>query len=145
MRKTHIHLLLIAILVIGSKNVFAQAAADTATEKLDKIFTIAEVMPSFKGGDKALNKYLTENVDMQHVQQGEYAYIYFIVSSRGNVYQVQIPNSNISFINVEKSLVAAIEKSSGMWNTGMQNEHHVTAYCKLRITFRHKKIETEIQ
>ncbi len=128
-----------------SSGVFGQAAADTAGEKLDKIFTIAEVSPSFKGGEKALNKYLTENIDMQHAQRGDEAYIYFIVSAKGNVYQVQIAQSNISVVSLEKSLVAAIEKSSGMWNTAMQNEHHVTAYCKLKITFRHKKIETEIK
>ena len=145
MRKTTTTLLFTSLFLIISSGVFAQSAADTVTEKLDKIFTRAEVEPSFKGGEKALNKYLTENVDMQQAQRGEEAYFYFIVSAKGNVYSVQVPQSTISVVSLEKSLVAAIEKSSGMWNTAMQNEHHCSAYCRLKITFRDGKIETETE
>ncbi len=144
MRKTTITLLFTSLLLVISSGVFAQAAADTAAEKIDKIFTKAEIEPSFKSGDEALTNYLNENAATQHMQRGEYAYIYFIVSARGNVYQVQIAQSNMSDARLEKSLVAAIEKSSGMWNTAMQNERHVTAYCKLKITFRHKAIKVQL-
>jgi serine protease inhibitor len=146
MRKTAITtLLFIPIFLFNSSKLLAQQAADTTKEKLDKIFTLSEVKPSFKGGNKALNKYLIENIDTRDAQQGEEAYIYFIVSAKGNIYRVQVAYSNISVVSLEKSLVAAIEKSSGMWNTGMQNEHHITAYCKLKIIFRHKKMETKTE
>jgi hypothetical protein len=146
MRKTAITtLLFIPIFLFSSSKLLAREAADTTKEKFDKIFTISEVKPSFKGGNKALNKFLIKNVDTRDAQRGEEAYLYFIVTGRGNIYSVEMAYSNISVVSLEKSLLAAIEKSSGMWNSGMQNEHHITAYCKLKITFRNKKIETKTE
>jgi hypothetical protein len=142
MRKTYIRLLFTSILIISSRAVFAQAATDTTKEDLQIIFTKEEYAASFKGGDEALNKYLTENVDTHDANNGEEGTVIFVVSRKGNIYEVKSLFGNLSF---EKSLESALLKSSGLWESAMQNNHHINAYCKLKITFRHKKIETEIQ
>lgn len=142
MRKTYIRVLFISTFIITSSAVFAQAATDTTKEDLQIIFTKEEYAPSFKGGDEALNKYLTENVDTHDANNGEEGSVIFVVSRKGNIYEVK---SLVGVLSFEESLESALLKSSGLWDSALQNNHHINAYCKLKVTFRHKKIETEIE
>ena len=139
MRK--IKLLFISVILISSSSIFGQTATDTTKEDLQIIFTKEEFTPSFIGGNDSLNKYLTENVDTRHADDAEEGTVIFVVSRKGNIYNVKSLPGNLSF---EKSLESALLKSSGLWNSAMQNNHHINAYCKLKVTFQNKKIETEI-
>ena len=141
MRNTYIRLLLTSILIISSTGLFAQAATDTTKEDIHIVFTKEEYVPSFKGGDEALNKYLTENVDTRQADDEEEGTVIFIVSGRGNIYEVKSLLGNLSF---EKSLESALLKSSGLWNSAMQNNHHINAYCKLKITFQNKTVKAQV-
>lgn len=142
MRKAYIRILFTSILLFNSRAVFAQSATDTTKEDLQIIFTKEEYAPSFKGGDEALNKYLIENVDTHDADNGEDGTVIFVVSRKGNIYEVKSLLGKLSF---EKSLESALLKSSGLWKSALQNNHHINAYCKLKVTFRHKKIETDIK
>lgn len=141
MRKNSIRLLLTSILIISSTGLFAQAPVHE-TDDPSIIYTKVEVNASFKGGSDTLNKYLTENVNTKHARDGETGLAIFIVSKTGTIDDVQIPLGNLHF---KKDLQRVLLASSGMWNSATQNNYHVRAYCKLKITFRNNKIEAEIE
>lgn len=130
------------LLVSGTSWLLAQATTDSTKEDLDKVFVREEVKPSFKGGDDSLNNYLTQTVNLTEAENKEDGMVRFIVSAKGNIYEVKSAGGDLSF---EESLENALLKSSGWWNSGMQNEHHVTAYCLLKISLRKNKIKAEIQ
>lgn len=140
MRNNYIRLLLTSILIISSTGLFAQAATDTSKEDIHLVFTKEEYPPSFKGGGEALNKYLTENVDTRHADDEEEGTVIFVVSGRGNIYEVKSLLGNLSF---EKSLESALLKSSGMWESAMQNNRHINAYYRLKVTFQNKTIQAQ--
>ena len=137
-----IHLLFIFLLFYSGTALFAQSTIDSTNEKLERVFQTEEVKPSFKGGDEALNQYLNKNVNPGQPDDGDEATVIFIVSAKGNIYEVKELSGNLGF---EKSLTKALLKSSGLWNSGLQNDHHISAYCKLKITYRNEKIWAEIQ
>ena len=137
-----IHLLLIFLLLICGISLSAQSIVDSTNEKMERVFQTEEVKPSFKGGDEALNQYLNKNVNPGQPDDGDEATVIFIVSAQGNIFEVKELSGNLGF---EKSLTKALLKSSGLWNSGLQNNHHIAAYCKLKITFRNEKIWAEIQ
>lgn len=137
-----LRLLLTPIFLFFATMLFAQSATDTTRENLDPIFTRVEIKPSFKGGDEALNKYLNEAVNTNDANNGETGMLFFIVSAKGNVYEAKAVTGNLSF---QESLKNALSNSSGMWNSALQNNYHVHAYCRLKVTFRKGKIWTEIE
>jgi hypothetical protein len=136
-----LRLLFIPLFLFLATTLFAQSA-DTTKEKRDRIFIRVEINPSFKGGNKALNKYLDETVKTAGAHNREKGMVYFIVSPEGDISEVKVVYGDLSF---EESLVNALSKSSGKWNSALQNEHHVNAYCKLKVTFRKNRILTEIE
>lgn len=136
-----IQLLFTSLLLICGTNLFAQSGTDTTKENIERVFFSEEVKPSFKGGDEALNKYLNETVQTGQQDDREEGTVYFIVSAKGNIYEVKMLPGNLSF---EKSLTNALLKSSGLWNSGLQNNHHINAYCRLKVTFRNDSIKAEI-
>lgn len=136
-----IRLLFTSLLLICGTGLFAQSDTDTTKENIDKVFVREEVNPSFKGGEEALNKYLNETVQTGQPDDGEEGTVYFIVSAKGNIYEVKMLPGNLSF---EKSLTKALLKSSGLWNSGLQNNHHIHAYCRLKVTFQNDSIKAEI-
>lgn len=130
------------LLVSGTSCLLAQATTDSTKEDISKVFVREEVKPSFKDGDDSLNNYLTQTVNFTDAESTEDGLVRFIVSAKGNIYDVKSAGGDLSF---EKSLENALLKSSGKWNSGMQNEHHITAYCTLKISFHKNKIKAEIQ
>jgi hypothetical protein len=137
-----IQLFLVCLLLLLGTALFAQSSLDTLKENMDIIFTKEEVKPSFIGGDEALGKYLTEKVNASTENEGEEGMVYFIVSAKGNIYDVKFLMGNISF---ERSLKKALLKSSGMWNSGLQNNHHVNAYCTLKVAFVNNTITAAVE
>ncbi|MEP7232235.1 MAG: hypothetical protein ABI691_18375 [Ginsengibacter sp.] len=143
MRNAYVRLLFTAILFVSATScLLAQAITDSVKEDIDKVFTREEVKPPFKGGDKALNNYLTQMVNTIGVEQEEDCIVRFIVSAKGNIYKIEKVSGDLSF---EESLENALLKSSGRWNSGVQNKHHVTAYCTLKISLHKNRIKAEIQ
>ena len=143
MRKIFTPLLFTSLLLVFATScLFAQATTDSINEDISKVFVREEVKPSFKGGEDSLNNYLMHTVNIAEAENREDGIVRFIVSARGNIYEVKAIRGDLSF---EKSLGEALLKSSGQWNSGMQNEHHITAYCTLKISFHKNKIKAEIQ
>lgn len=134
-------LIFTSILLICGTGLFAQVPPTASKEHADIIFTKVEVNPSFKDGIEALNKYLTKNVNTVGANDGEEGTVYFVVSKTGTIDKFKMLSGNLSF---ENALERAILKSSGMWNSGLQNSHHVNVYCKLKVTFQNNSIKVEI-
>lgn len=130
------------ILVSGTSCLLAQATTDSTKEDMSRVFVREEVKPSFKAGGDSLNSYLDQTVNITDAANKEEGIVRFIVSAKGNIYEVKRAGGDLSF---EGSLENALLKSSGQWNSGMQNEHHITAYCTLKISFRKNRITAEIQ
>jgi hypothetical protein len=59
---------------------------DTAEDE-DKVFTREEVKPSFRGGEQALDSFLTQQVNTSDMGNNEKATIVFIVSANGNYFR----------------------------------------------------------
>ena len=143
MRKIFTLFLFTALLLVsGTSFLLAQEATDSAKEDISKVFVREEVKPSFKGGDDSLDNYLNQTVNIANAENTEEGTVRFIVSAKGNIYEVKRFGGDLSF---EESLENALLKSSGLWNSGLQNEHHITAYCTLKITLDNNRIKAEIQ
>ena len=143
MRKIFARLLFTSLLLVsGISCLFAQVTTDSTKEDISKVFVREEVKPSFKGGENSLNNYLMHTVNIAEAENKEAGMVRFIVSAKGNIYEVKSVGGDLSF---EKSLENALLKSSGQWNSGMQNEHYITAYCTLKISFHKNRIKAEIQ
>ena len=138
----NLQLLITCVFLFLGSMVFARLVRDTTKEKLDRVFTKAEVNPSFKGGDEALNHYLEETVKAYDPDAGEEGTLHFVVSEKGNIYEVKIVAGYLSF---QRSAERALLKSSGMWNSGMQNNLPVHAYCRLKVFFKDGKICGELE
>lgn len=138
MKKRFIQFLILFILLITTTfGAYCQTQTDTTHEDISKVFRRLEIMPSFKAGEDSLSSYLAKYVNASQASKHGKCILRFIISSKGNVYEVtrEFGNENLS-----KAFENAILKSSGQWNSGMQNGHHVNAYCELTITLSHKKI-----
>ena len=129
-------LLFTSILLICGSGLFAQSSNDSTKEDLSRIFVTEQVKPSFIGGIDSLNNFLNLEVNTYGATDGERSIVKFIVSSKGNIYQVS--GVNLSF---GKSLVRALLKSSGQWKGGFQNGRYVNAICTISITFYNNRIE----
>ena len=135
-------LILFFMLITISFGATCQGQTDTTHEDISKVFTRVEVSPSFKAGKDSLNNYLTQYVIPSHTYKHGKFILRFIVSSKGNVYEVTREFGNQNFAAIFEN---AIRKSSGQWNSGMQNGHPVNAYCELTITLKGKKIQAVIK
>lgn len=143
MKKTSTRLLITFSLIIATTfGAFCQAQKNTANEDMNMVFTREEIKPSFKSGADSLNIYLTQNVDVSQSSRNEKSDVRFIVSSKGNVYDVIGISGNQDFVNALRS---ALLKSSGLWNSGIQNGHHINAYCMLKVVLHKKMIQAEIK
>lgn len=142
MKSAYIQLLVTCLFLLSATMLLARKAFGTSKEDLDTVFHHTEIKPSFKGGIEALNQYLAQNMNVAPEDEGEQALAYFIVSGKGNIYQVKVLPENLYF---EKSLAKALAKSSGMWNSAQQGEHPVNSYCTLKITYQDKKIEAVME
>ena len=85
------------LLVSGTSWLLAQATTDSTKEDLDKVFVREEVKPSFKGGDDSLNNYLTQTVNLTEAENKEDGMVRFIVSAKGNIYEVKMAGGDLSF------------------------------------------------
>ena len=111
------------------------------TQQSDKeTFEVVEVMPQFKGGDKALLEYLMMNVKYPESaakakQQGR-AIVGFIVRKDGTVSDVYIKKS--TGYDVLDNEAMRVVKSMPTWEPGKQKGKPVDVKYFVPITFRQK-------
>ena len=117
-----------------------QTQKDTTTD--DKVYEVCEQMPTYKGGDVALLKYLTDSVKYpelakKHGVQGR-VIIGFIVEKDGSLTDVKVLRA------VDRALDAeALRVVKGMpkWIPGSQNGQHVRVKYNVPVPFRLEPME----
>ena len=110
------------------------SSGDMSSEDADKIYTIAEQMPSFKGN---VNAWLSSHLQYPAVAaengiQGR-VIVKFVVESDGNLSQAQVvrgvdPSLDREALRVVNSMPA--------WNPGMNNGKYVNVWFSLPLTFK---------
>ncbi len=110
------------------------SSSDMSSEDADKIYTIAEQMPSFKGN---VNSWLSSHIQYPAVAsengvQGR-VIVKFVVTAEGYVRQVQVVRG------VDQSLdreAVRVVNSMPAWNPGMNNGRYVNVWFSLPLTFK---------
>ena len=110
------------------------SSGDMSSEDADKIYTIAEQMPSFKGN---VNSWLSSHIQYPAVAaengvQGR-VIVKFVVTAEGYVSQTQVVRG------VDQSLdrdAIRVVNSMPAWNPGMNNGEYVNVWFTLPITFK---------
>lgn len=101
------------------------------------VFVRAEKMPIFPGGDKALLKFLSENIKYPQIAadngvQGK-VYLKFIVKENGNIGEVQVLRSPDKLL--EKEAIRVV-KMLPKFSPGMQRNTPVKVWYQVPVTFR---------
>ncbi len=118
-------------------NTLDKVTTVTAEPVVQKPFDVAEVMPTFPGGDKELMKYLSDNlkypvVDAEQGTQGRVV-LRFVVGADGNISDVQVQRSLSPTCDKEAIRVV---KSMPKWIPGRQNGKAVPVYFSLPVRFK---------
>lgn len=105
-----------------------------------KTFTVVEVMPKFKGGNKAMMEFLMMNMKYpasaaKAKQQGR-AIVGFVVRKDGTISDVQIKKSAGHAVLDEEAM--RVVKSMPAWEPGKQKGKPVNVKYYVPITFRLK-------
>ena len=105
-----------------------------------KTFTVVEVMPKFKGGNKAMMEFLMMNMKYpasaaKAKQQGR-AVVGFVVGKDGTISDVQIKKSAGHAVLDEEAM--RVVKSMPAWEPGKQKGKPVNVKYYVPITFRLK-------
>ncbi len=126
---------------VNPKDVKDQVETVTAVkEAVSKPIEVAEIMPSFPGGDKELMKYLSENlkypvVDLEQGREGRVV-LRFVVGTDGNISNIEIQRSISSTCDKE---AVRVVKSMPKWIPGRQNGKAVPVYFSLPVRFKIEK------
>ena len=107
---------------------------DMSSEDADKIYMIAEQMPSFKGN---VNSWLSSHIQYPAVAaengvQGR-VIVKFVVTAEGYVRQAQVVRGVDSSLNRE---AVRVVNSMPAWNPGMNNGRYVNVWFSLPLTFK---------
>lgn len=107
---------------------------DMSSEDADKIYTIAEQMPSFKGN---VNSWLSSHIQYPAVAaengvQGR-VIVKFVVTAEGYVRQAQVVRGVDSSLDRE---AVRVVNSMPAWNPGMNNGRYVNVWFSLPLTFK---------
>ena len=102
-----------------------------------QIFSHVEVMPQFPGGDAALMKWLSENINYPTIAQEQG------IQGRVNLRFVVKPDGSVDDVQVIKGLDPSCDKEAvnkvkmmPKWVPGKQNGNPVYVYYQLPVTFR---------
>lgn len=105
--------------------------------KMYETFTFVEVMPEFRGGAEALQRYLAEQVQYpataRESQIEGTVYISFVVEADGSISEVEIVRSVHPLLDAEARRVI---ESMPRWIPGKQNNLAVRVRFTLPISFR---------
>ena len=126
----------------GTKvEVKAETGEDTAqiknAESTDKAYEVVEQMPTFKGGDAALMKYLSENIKYPETaekagEQGRVV-VNFIVEKDGAVSNVKVVRSVTPTLDAE---AVRVIKAMPKWVPGKQDGKFVRVKYNVPVSFR---------
>ena len=126
----------------GTKvEVKAETGEDTAqiknAEPSDKAYEVVEQMPTFKGGDAALMKYLSENIKYPEAaekagEQGRVV-VNFIVEKDGAVSNVKVVRSVTPTLDAE---AVRVIKAMPKWVPGKQDGKFVRVKYNVPVSFR---------
>ena len=110
------------------------SSSDMSSEDADKIYTIAEQMPSFKGN---VNSWLSSHIQYPAVAaengvQGR-VIVKFVVTAEGYVRQAQVVRGVDSSLDRE---AVRVVNSMPAWNLGMNNGRYVNVWFSLPLTFK---------
>jgi len=91
--------------------------AITAPKDTDAVFgMVAEIMPSYPGGEEAFNTYMAKHITYDaNVKKG---FARFVVEKNGSLTDIQIIRGASK--DIDEQLISALKKSP-KWNPGMQN------------------------
>lgn len=142
---------LVFILMLNTKLILAQSnmspqKVDEATAPENEIFTIVEQMPEFPGGQSALMKYLSSNINYPEPcrkmgVEGK-VYLKFIVDKLGNITNVQVLRGIPDGQLLEKEAIRVVQ-SMPKWSPGKQLGKAVDVYFTIPIAFRLNNIPAE--
>lgn len=109
----------------------------TAEPVVQKPFEVAEVMPSYPGGDRELMKFLSDNlkypvVDMEQGTQGRVV-LRFVVGVDGNITDVKVLRSLSP--TTDKEAIRVV-KAMPKWIPGRQNGKPVPVFFSLPVRFK---------
>ena len=115
---------------------FQEVIAEPEPEE-EKPFEAVEQMPQFPGGDAALMKYISSNLNYPTVAaengiQGR-VILRFVVSKTGSIENIQVLRSPDP--SLEKEAIRVV-KSMPKWVPGKQNGVNVPVYFTLPVTFK---------
>ena len=110
---------------------------DSSSDYTDKVYDVAEVMPSYPGGQDALYTFLSNNINYPEEAatngvQGR-VQLTFIVEKDGSISNVEVVNSIDPSLDRESIRVVKLMKH---WIPGKQNGEPVRVKYTLPITFR---------
>tara|TARA_R110001592_G_C12788246_1_gene715694 strand:- start:64 stop:612 length:549 start_codon:yes stop_codon:yes gene_type:complete len=104
------------------------------------IYYMAEVNPQYVGGEKAMKKFMKENLEFPAVAEKEEmegtVFVNFVVAQSGEVTEVKVSNHTYSDVDVlfmEEAL--RVVKMMPNWTPGLQNGKAVDVLFSLPITF----------
>jgi TonB family protein len=111
----------------------------TKTEESNNVLLHAETMPEFPGGEQALNKFISENLQYPEVSkesgiQGR-VFAKFVVQRDGTISDIQIVRSLDPACDKE---VIRIIRKMPQWKPGTQNGKSVPVYYDLPVSFKLK-------
>ncbi|MDR6566626.1 energy transducer TonB [Chitinophaga ginsengisegetis] len=111
----------------------ANKAADA-----DGPLNFVEIMPEFPGGERALAKYLGNNIRYPHLAQENeiqgIVYIQFVVNRDGTISQVKTTGAAKGG-GLEEEAIRVISKLP-KWKPGRQNGQYVAVYFNLPVNFK---------
>ena len=126
----------------GTKvEVKAETGEDTAqiksAEPTDKVYQVVEQMPTFKGGDAALMKYLSENIRYPEAaekagEQGRVV-VSFTVEKDGAVADVKVARSVTPTLDAE---AVRVIKAMPKWVPGKQDDQLVRVRYNVPVSFK---------
>ena len=115
-------------------------AGKTEVPVIEEIFVNAEIMPAFPGGDKALLKWLSENVNYPVVaaESGTEGLVAcsFVINTDGTICDVQVIRSIDPLLDKEAKRVIGLMPK---WKPGEQNGKNVRVRYTVPVRFRLQK------
>lgn len=112
------------------------SAAESSSGDEDKVYTMAEVMPEFPGGQNALFAFLGKNIqypaDARASKKQGTVYVSFVVNTDGKVTDVKMIRG--LHPSLDKEAMRVVSRMPN-WTPGMQNGKPVKTQYNLPVKF----------
>ena len=130
-------LLLFLAMLFSSVTLMAQEVDSTTETQEEEVYSIVETMPSFPGGQTALNAYIQENLKypqsaLEDGIQGR-VYVNFVVEKDGSISNVKV-NRGIGGGCDEEAV--RVVKAMPRWVPGVQRDQTVRVSYMMPIVFK---------